>query len=137
MNSTRAKHRVRRKIIYAVLVCVAVVFVWSVITTPTVLGPVPVEFAWDQSSGFKYIRTVGKFASATDPPYNHMLTNPFIIMQVKPRISKMLRSAGLQSAKGRLEFRVVASSIVLGLDATSETSFVEHSQTNRLPNTKD
>ncbi len=100
---------------------------WGFATTGTLFGPVPVDFSWDQSTGFQSIRTVDRFAANTDPPYDRFLNNPLIVVQVKPRISKMLRTAGLQSAKGRLEFNVAGFFAVTGLYRMSESSFVEGS----------
>lgn len=100
---------------------------WGFATTATLFGPVPVDFSWDQSTGFKSIRTVDRFAAVTDPPYDRLLNNPIVVLQAKPRISKMLRAAGYQSAKGRLEFNVVGFFAVAGLYRMSETSFVDGS----------
>jgi len=110
------------------LALVSVVFLWGIITTPTLLGTVPVEFAWEQTSGFRYIRTVGKFASVTDPPFDHILNNPIVVLQAKPRISAILTNAGLRSARGRLDFKVAGCFVVLGVDRLSNNSHVDSPQ---------
>jgi hypothetical protein len=128
MNASDRPGWRRRWVVYVPAALLAVPLLWSLITTPTVLGHISIPFEWDRVTGFKSIHTVGHLSRLVDPPYDRWLSNPLIVVQARPLISSILRKGGWQSAKGRLDVRVFCSVLVLGIDRLSDSSFIEHSR---------
>jgi hypothetical protein len=91
-------------------------FCWCLVTTPTILGPVRLYFEWERGRGFTYMRSEGRIASLfAKSDHRYLLTNPVVVMQAKAQLRPMFDTHQIQYARGRLEFNVALSFLVLGL----------------------